>query len=97
MNAYLDRERWEQQHKAQKQQQQQVQNDIGPTVTAVPTSQPSLSTGSPLADAMKKTIETFLQRMTAVSSAGKSIAADASVQVSFYNVSEQILFCLNMF
>ena len=53
----------------------------------VPSNQASSSlTGSPLADAMKKTIETFLQRMTAVSSAGKSIAADASVQVSLCSV-----------
>lgn len=63
-------------------QKQQPQNDIGPTATVVPASQPSSSTGNPLADAMKKAIETFLQRMDTVSNAGKSIAADASVQVS---------------
>ena len=86
LNAYLDRGRWEKQHKAQK-QQQQIQNNVGPAVTAIPATQPppSSSTGNPLADAMKKTIETFLQRMTSVSSSGKSIATDASVQVSFFD------------
>lgn len=88
MNAYLNRDRWEQQRKAQKKQ-----SDVGPTATTVPNSQPSSVTGSPLADAMKKTIETFLARMTTVSSAGKSIASDASVQVSLHACTYEISYC----
>jgi len=85
LNAYLDRGRWEQQKQQQQQhkQPQQQQKDIGPSVTVVPNSGPSATTGSPLADAMRKTIETFLQRMQAVNTAGKSIATDASVQVGW--------------
>ena len=87
MNAYLDRGRWEQQKQQQQQQQkqpqQQQQKDIGPGVTVVANKGPSSTTGSPLADAMRKTIETFLQRMQAVNTAGKSIATDASVQVGW--------------